>query len=136
MLTGKYSRADLGHGGGSAAAEGTRKNVAAANGALTERGLAIADVVKDVATVMGTTPSQVALAWTMLNPAVTAPIIGARTLAQFEDNLGALDVRFSDSQLVSLEKASAIQLGFPHEFLARPMKRGVMFGGVKIEVVS
>jgi hypothetical protein len=64
---------------------------------------------------------------------VTAPIIGARTLAQFEDDLGALDVRFADSQLNSLEKASAIELGFPHEFLARPMARGVLLGGVKIE---
>lgn len=136
VLTGKYSRADLDHGGGSAVAEGTRKNVAAANGALTERGLVIADVVKDVATQMGTTQSRVALAWTMINPAVTAPIIGARTLAQFEDNLGALDVRFTDNQLTSLEKASAIELGFPHEFLARPMTRGVMLGGVKIEVAS
>jgi aryl-alcohol dehydrogenase-like predicted oxidoreductase len=45
---------------------------------------------------------------------VTAPIIGARTLAQFEDDLGALDVAFTESQRASLEKASAIELGFPH----------------------
>lgn len=133
VLTGKYSRVDLDHGGGTAGAEGTRKNVAAASGALTERSLAIADVVKDVATVMGTTQSRVALAWTMLNPAVTAPIIGARTLAQFEDNLGALDVQFTESQRATLQKASAIELGFPHDFLARPMTRTVMLGGVTIE---
>lgn len=69
----------------------------------------------------------------MLNPAVTAPIIGARTLAQLEDNLGALDVQFTDSQLATLEKASRIDLGFPHDFLTRPMTRGVMLGNVKIE---
>jgi aryl-alcohol dehydrogenase-like predicted oxidoreductase len=50
VLTGKYSRTDLDHGSGSAVAQGTRKHVAAANGALAERDLAIADVVKDVAT--------------------------------------------------------------------------------------
>ncbi|NEE04345.1 aldo/keto reductase [Phytoactinopolyspora halotolerans] len=132
VLTGKYTRTDLDTGSGSAGAEGTRKNVAAANGALTERGLSIADVVKDVAGEMGHTPSQVALAWTMLHPAVTAPIIGARTLAQFEDNLGALDVHFNHDQRVRLEKASAIELGFPHDFLARPMTRAVMFGDVTI----
>ena len=103
---------------GSAEAIGTRKNMAAANRALSERGLAIADVVKNVAADIGTTPSQVALAWTMHNPAVTAPIIGARTPAQRMDNPGALEVRIPDDALASLAEASAIQLGFPHEFLA------------------
>jgi aryl-alcohol dehydrogenase-like predicted oxidoreductase len=136
VLTGKYTAADLDHGGGTAGAEGSRKNVAAANGSLTESSLAIADVVKDVALQMGRTPSQVALAWTMVNPAVTAPILGVRTLAQLEDNLGALDVEFTPDQLASLEKVSAIELGFPHDFLARPMTRTVMFGDLKIPTAS
>lgn len=133
VLAGKYSHADLDHGGGIASAEGTRKNIAVGNDSLTERGLAIAEVVKEVATQVGRTPAQVAVAWTMLNPGVTAPIIGARTLTQFEDNLGALDVEFDPSHLAGLEKASAIELGFPHEFLARPLTRSVMFADVAIE---
>jgi aryl-alcohol dehydrogenase-like predicted oxidoreductase len=132
VLAGKYTLADLDHGGGSAEAIGTRKNMAVANGALSERGLAIADVVKKVAADIGTTPSQVALAWTMHNPAVTAPIIGARTPAQLVDNLGALEVRIPDDALASLEQASAIQLGFPHEFLARPTTRNNIFGDIKL----
>ena len=132
VLTGKYSRADLDIGGGTAAAAGTRKNVAAANGALTERTLAIAEEVKAVAAEIGKTPAQVALAWTLLNPAVTAPIIGARTVAQLEDNLGALEVVLSDEQRARLEAASAVEPGFPHEFLARPLTRNVMFGDVRI----
>jgi aryl-alcohol dehydrogenase-like predicted oxidoreductase len=132
VLTGKYTRADLDRGGGSADTAGTRKNIAAASGALTERGLAIADVVKTVAAEIGTTPAQVALAWTLLNPAVTAPIIGARTLKQLEDNLGALDVRLTDAQRARLERASAVELGFPHDFMARPLTRNVVFGDVKI----
>jgi aryl-alcohol dehydrogenase-like predicted oxidoreductase len=133
VLAGKYTRADLDHGGGSAGVIGTRKSLAAANGALSERGLAIADVVKNVAAGIGATPSQVALAWTMHNPAVTAPIIGARTPAQLADNLGALEVRIPDDALASLAEASAIQLGFPHEFLARPTIRNNMFGDIKLE---
>jgi aryl-alcohol dehydrogenase-like predicted oxidoreductase len=133
VLAGKYTQADLDHGGGTAEATGTRKNVAAANGALSERGLAIADVVKKVAADIGATPSQVALSWIMHNPAVTAPIIGARTPAQLADNLGALEVRIPDDALASLAEASAIELGFPHEFLARPMTRNVMFGDIKLE---
>ncbi|KYF64332.1 aldo/keto reductase [Sorangium cellulosum] len=110
----------------------TRKNIAAANGALTERGLGIAEVVKAVAAESGKTPAQIALAWALLHPAVTAPILGARTLEQLEDNLGALDVRLTDGQRARLDKASAVELGFPHDFLARPITRGVMFGDVKI----
>ena len=133
VLAGKYSRADLDHNGGSADAAGTRKNVAAANGALTERALDIAEVVKDGAKQTGRTPSQVALAWTLLDPSVTAPIMGVRTLAQLEDNLGALDVEFTEPQLADLRRVSAIELGFPHDMLARPMTRQVMFGDIRIE---
>lgn len=132
VLAGKYSRADLDDSGGSAEASGTRRNVALGNGALTERGLDIAEVVKAVAGEIGHTPSQVALAWTLTNPAVASPLIGARTLAQLEDNLGALEVTFSDEQRGRLEAASAIELGFPHDFLNRPLTRNVMLGGLKI----
>lgn len=132
VLSGKYSKADLKHDGDLSSASGTRKNVAAANGGLSERGLAIAETVKRVAAEMGKRPSQVAIAWTLLNPAVAAPIVGARTLAQLEENLGALEIVLDASHREELVAASAIDLGFPHEFLARPMTRGVMFGDAKI----
>jgi aryl-alcohol dehydrogenase-like predicted oxidoreductase len=133
VLTGKYSRADLDAGSGVASAAGTRKNVAAAQDALNPRGLDIADVVKAVAQEIGRSPAQVALAWTLLNPAVTAPIIGARTVKQLEDNLGALDVTFTPDQRKRLDDVSAIELGFPHAMLSRPMTRAVMFGDLKIQ---
>lgn len=133
VLTGKYAASDLGAvEAGRSAAEGTRRDVAAANGALSERGLAIAQAVQVVAKQAGRTPSQIALAWTLLNPAVTAPLIGARTLAQLKDNLGAMDVVFDDAHRAQLEEASAITLGFPHEFLARPMTQAIMTGGLNI----
>jgi aryl-alcohol dehydrogenase-like predicted oxidoreductase len=132
VLTGKYSRADLDIGEGSPQPSGTRKNVAAAAGSLNERGLAIADVVKEVAGEMGRTPAQVAVAWTLLNPGVTSTILGARTLHQLEDNLGAFDVSFSDEQRARLDEASAVDLGFPHEFLQSPMTRQVLLAGVTI----
>ncbi len=132
VLTGKYSRADLGAGPGGSAADGSRRDVAAGNGSLTERGLAIADIVQEVAGELGRSPAQVALAWTLLNPAVTAPIIGARTLAQLEDNLGALEVSLDEGQRARLQAASAIDLGFPHDFLARPMTKAIVSGGLDI----
>src|SRR3546814_12660511 len=81
---------------------------------------------------MGKAPSQVALAWTLLNAAVAAPIMGVRTMEQFEDNLGALDVVLSEDQRGRLESASRVSLGFPHDFLALPMTRAGMFGDAKI----
>ncbi|WP_244598540.1 aldo/keto reductase [Rhizobium tubonense] len=132
VLTGKYSKADLDIGSGTAQTVGTRKNIAAGNGSLSERGLAIADVVKEIAAELGKTPAQVAIAWTLLNPAVTSPIVGAKTVAQLEDNLGALDVVLADTQRTRLNDASAIVLGFPHDFLALPLTREVMFGGMTI----
>lgn len=93
-------------------------------------------MVKDVAAAMGRTPSQVALVWTLRDPGVTAPIIGARTAAQLEDSLGALEVEFADEHLARPESASAVDLGFPPEFLRRPMTRQVTFGDLKIETAA
>jgi aryl-alcohol dehydrogenase-like predicted oxidoreductase len=133
VLSGKYSRADLGATAGGSAAEGSRRDVAAGNGSLTERGLEIAEVVRDVAGELGRSSSQVALAWTLLNPAVTSPIVGARTIAQLQDNLGALEVDFEPSHLSRLAAASRFDPGFPHEFLARPMTQAIMRGDLRIE---
>lgn len=132
VLTGKYTRADLG-AAGAAKPEGTRKDVATGNGALTERALAIADTVKRVAKALERTPAQVAVAWTLGSSSVVAPIVGVRTLAQLEDNLGALDVTIPDDLRAELDAASAVERGFPHDFLQRPITRQVMFGGAYIE---
>lgn len=131
VLTGKYNRDDL--TATKSGADGTRRGFNIANGALTKRNLAIADVVKEVAAEQGRTPGQVGLAWPLQNPDVTAPIIGARTPAQLEDNLGALEVEFTASQLARLEEASAIGLGFPHDFLASDRGRSLTSGELKIE---
>ena len=128
VLAGKYSSSDLDVVPSGSAAEGTRRDVAIGNESLTQRGLDIAHVVKRVAERMGRTASQVALAWTLDNAAVTAPIIGARTLDQLVDNLGALDIEFDGDQRAELEQVSAVELGFPHAFLQRPMTRAIMYG--------
>jgi aryl-alcohol dehydrogenase-like predicted oxidoreductase len=48
-------------------------------------------------------PANVALAWLLTNPTVTAPIIGPRTLSQLEESIKSLEIRFSDDQLVKLD---------------------------------
>lgn len=133
VLTGKYSKADLDLGNDLQGALGTRRSVAMAAGSLTERGITIAEVVKSVASELEKSPAQVAIAWTLQNPAVASPIIGARSVKQLEDNLGALDVTFSGDQLARLNAASAITLGFPHHFLSSEGLRPVLFGEVEFE---
>ncbi|WP_370456396.1 aldo/keto reductase [Amycolatopsis sp. WAC 04169] len=78
-------------------------------------------------------PAQVGLAWTLRNPGVTAPIIGARTTGQLEDNLGALEVELTASHLARLDEASAIELGYPHEILARESILALTRGDMTIE---
>ena len=132
VLTGKYKREDL-KAEASANPAGTRHNVVLAHNMLTERNLDIAGEVGRVADELGKSRAQVALAWTLLNPAVTSPIIGARTLQQLEDNLGALEVEFTDEQRRRLDEASAIDPGFPHSMIRLPMVQQVIFGGAQVD---
>jgi aryl-alcohol dehydrogenase-like predicted oxidoreductase len=136
VLAAKYTARDLDAGAGVASASGTRKNVAAAQGALNPRGLAIAGAVVEVAKELGVTPAQVALAWVLAQPGVTSPIIGARTLAQLDDNLGALAIDLAPAHLARLAAASTFELGYPHQMIARDMTRAVMFGSTKIEGIT
>jgi aryl-alcohol dehydrogenase-like predicted oxidoreductase len=55
----------------------------------------------------GLTPAALAVAWVMANPAVTAPIIGARNLSQLEDSLAALDVDMTADLRASVSALSA-----------------------------
>lgn len=100
---------------------------------MTERSLSIVDVVKEVAAEQGRTPAQIGLAWTLQNPAVTSPIVGARTLVQLKDNLGALEVELSADQMERLNRVSAVELGFPHAMLASDHIRVQTRGDLKIE---
>jgi len=82
-----------------------------------------------VAAEAGCTSSQAAIAWMRARPGNIVPILGARSLAQMEDNLGALDVDLSSDQLEELDEVSAIDLGFPTDFLKAPFVRNLMYSG-------
>jgi aryl-alcohol dehydrogenase-like predicted oxidoreductase len=98
-------------------------------GVISERNLAIAEVVVQVAAEIGASPAQVALAWLRVQSGVIIPIIGARKFSQFQDNLASLDVQLSPVQLQRLDEVSRIELGFPHDFLQNDMIRDRLFGG-------
>jgi aryl-alcohol dehydrogenase-like predicted oxidoreductase len=63
------------------------------------------------------TPAQVALNWILNRPGVTAPIIGVRTMAQLEDNLGAAGWSLSAEQNQKLDQASYMPLPYPYNLL-------------------
>ena len=136
VLTGKYRRDDLTAAPSASDESGgdpPRKNLNLALGNLTERNLGIADAVGNVATQLGRTPGQVALAWALRRPGVTAPVIGARTPAQLKDNLGALGIEFTAAQSAHLDAASAVELGYPHDMLTSDHIRTVTHGDLQIE---
>jgi aryl-alcohol dehydrogenase-like predicted oxidoreductase len=84
---------------------------------LGERVYSMVDVLRQAAADLGCTPSQVALAWVQSRPGVSSTIIGARTVDQLTDNLGALEVKLSGKHLEALGEVSKPQFPFPHEFL-------------------
>lgn len=79
FLTGKYRREHT--------EAGSQRNVSRY---FNERGWAVLEAVELAGAELGKSVSQVALAWLLANPVVTSPIIGARDLAQLQDNLGAV----------------------------------------------
>jgi aryl-alcohol dehydrogenase-like predicted oxidoreductase len=95
-----------------------------------EQNLKIAGVVMEVAKQIGCSPSQVALAWLRTRPESIVPILGARRLSQIRDNLSSLDVTLADEHIRRLDEVSRIELGFPHDFYADPIRRDRLFGGL------
>ncbi|WP_342316489.1 aldo/keto reductase [Lysobacter sp. FW306-1B-D06B] len=99
FLTGKYrSEADLGKSAARAGAIGKYLN---------PRGLRILQALDDVASDLGATPAQVALAWLMAQPTVAAPIASATSVAQLHELLAAARLSLGAAQLAQLDEASA-----------------------------
>ena len=65
----------------------------------------IVDAVGNVAEGLGATRAQVALAWVLANPVVTAPLIGATAAAHLDENVKALEIRFTEEEYAVLEEA-------------------------------
>jgi len=128
VLTGKFHRAADPH----KAADTRRAAMTARH--ITERNLAIARVVEEVAAAKGCSMTQVAINWVRQQDPQMIPVVGARTLAQLEDNLACLARPLTPAELSRLDEASRIDLGFPHDFLAMPRIVAQRFGGTEERV--
>ena len=98
FLTGKYRRdTPLPD---SRRAEGRQKY-------MTERNFAILDALDKIAVSHQTTVTQVSLAWLLADPLISSPIIGATSLEQLDENLGALDVKLTEKEKQKIDDLTA-----------------------------
>src|SRR6266446_2882187 len=134
VLTGKYH----GHASSEASAEPGRMNNDMAKDFMPERERTerIVAALKTVSDENGRSIAQVALAWLRYRPVPVIPIIGARKLSQFQDNLGSLDLMLSAEQLKALDAASRIELGFPQDLYEKEMARALCYGGVRDQILA
>ena len=109
VLSGKYSRANM-------TAESKGREIFVARNA-NERVYGVLEVLAAVAKRCETSAARVALAWLRSRPGVTSPILGARTLAQLQDNVAALELNLEAADIAELDQVSAPVLNFPAEFL-------------------
>ncbi|MGI5144446.1 MULTISPECIES: aldo/keto reductase [unclassified Streptomyces] len=123
FLSGKYSSATTGP------VDTTRAHLV---GQPRQSDYVVIDALNDVAREIGATSAATALAWVQSRSAVTSTLLGARRLDQFEANLAALDVTFTEAQLAALEEVSAPTLNFPAEN-NRTLARMSQFAGATVD---
>ncbi len=110
-LSGKYLRGEAGR-------------VPEASARRSEKSMGIAEEAIAIAGELGATPSQVAVRWTMQRGQLVIPIVGARRAEQIEDSLGAAKIELTGDQIRRLDELTAIEAGFPHDFLKSDAVKG------------
>jgi aryl-alcohol dehydrogenase-like predicted oxidoreductase len=83
----------------------------------TGRNWATLDVVGRISEKTGKSYAQISLNWLLRQDGVTAPIIGARTLEQLEDNISASGWELTAEQVEELSEASALEDVYPYRFI-------------------
>ncbi|RPF21198.1 aldo/keto reductase [Myceligenerans xiligouense] len=120
-LTGRMRRAD------GAPAPGTRVETAEKLGwgeswsayAAEERTWRILDTLDEIAGERSRPVPQVALAWLLAQPDLTAPIVGARDAGQLAELLPVTEWALSEDELARLDEASAIRVPYPYSEIAK-----------------
>jgi len=130
VLTGKY------HGHGSSEQGRMSSDMAKAFLPEQQRSDRIVAAAKKVSDETSRSMAQVALAWLRYRPVPVIPIIGARKLSQLQDNLASFEVALSADQLKTLEEASRIELGFPHDMYAKEIVRTFAYGGLRDKILA
>ena len=122
VLSGKYGRKDIGQ-----VKEGRGAFVGSH---LNETTFSLIDELEKIAKAHDSTVARVAIAWLQAQPGVTSTIIGARRLAQLEDNVKALDVKLTTEDLAHLDERTKPVFGFPANM--QPMFPAIHNGGTTV----
>jgi aryl-alcohol dehydrogenase-like predicted oxidoreductase len=126
VLSGKYTRQNAGE------IKSDRGFIA--DTYLNDKTYAIVDELGVIAKARNSTIARVALAWVQAQPGVTSTIIGARRLAQLEDNLKALEIGLSAEELGRLDTLTKPKLGFPQSM--QPWFPAIHNGGTTVNGIS
>ncbi|HEY7721742.1 MAG TPA: aldo/keto reductase [Pedococcus sp.] len=129
-LTGKYER-DIPPSGPTRLGDNPERGMEAwAARNADKRTWQVVDAVRDVAREAGIRESQVALAWVAAQPAVTSVILGARTVEQLLDNMGAADLDLDEEGLARLTEASSPRVDdYPYGTAGRDQRHRSLTGG-------
>ncbi len=100
-----------------------------------EKANEVAALVIKLSGEMGCTPAQLAIRWAMQKDFTSIPIVGARSAAQLADTLQATNIVIPDAVMHALDDATAIELGFPHDFLRGDDVKRVVYAGTFDQIV-
>ncbi|GJG88804.1 aldo/keto reductase [Gemmatimonadetes bacterium T265] len=106
LLSGKYGREQQD-------VEGSRRTAFAFPPVAMDRAYDVIDALRAMAEQKQSTVAQLALAWLLHQPRVTSVILGAKRVDQLDDNLGAVDVSFTDDELRTLDAVSRLPAEYP-----------------------
>lgn len=101
-----------------------------------ERADRIVTALKKISTETGRPLAQISLAWLLQRDVPVFPIVGARRISQLQDNLDSLTLKLTAEQLSELDRASAVELGFPYDFYDRELVRSFAFGGIPDKILA
>ncbi|HEY9663027.1 MAG TPA: aldo/keto reductase [Allocoleopsis sp.] len=130
ILSGKYTRANRGQ-----KQSGRDQRISLE---LPEETYKIIDRLTELAKEKESSPASIALAWVISRPGVTSTLVGARTIEQLVQNLGALSVSLTHEEIASLDVLSEPTFSFPISFLRNGVlnlaQAGTTVNGVSSEV--
>lgn len=106
LLSGKFGRDKQGE-------EGSRRTIFDFPPVAMDRAYDVIDVMERIGADKGVSVARIALAWLLHQPHVTAVIIGAKTVAQLDDSVGASEITLSASELAELDTISKINPEYP-----------------------
>lgn len=79
----------------------------------------VLDTLVELSREIGKTPAQIALNWILGKPGITAPVLGARTAEQLEENIGCTGWELKKKDMEKLDRVSGIPLPYPYSFVKR-----------------